>query len=44
MISDTFAASGALKDNDLADIAIDLDSDLCVLTASGICARYFQNL
>ncbi len=31
----TFTAAGALKDNDINDIAIDLDSDLGVLTASG---------
>ncbi len=31
----TFTAAGALKENGMADIAIDLDSDLGVLTASG---------
>ncbi len=31
----TFTAAGALKENDINDISIDLDSDLAVLTASG---------
>ena len=31
----TFTASGALKENDLADIAIALDSDLGVISAAG---------
>ncbi len=39
----TFTASGALKENDINDISIDLDSDLAVLTASGSVEDIFNN-
>ncbi|MCF8090869.1 MAG: translocation/assembly module TamB domain-containing protein [Desulfotignum sp.] len=38
----SFTAAGALKENDINDIAIDLDSGLGVLTASGSVADIFN--
>ncbi|MCA1786301.1 MAG: AsmA family protein, partial [Desulfobacteraceae bacterium] len=38
----TFTASGALKENDLADIAIALDSDLGVISAAGSVQDIFK--